>query len=171
MKPVPCALALLLAMPCACERTNTRTSDARAATNLQATDCQSEVGELLRQRDEADGRLLAARDGQRDERARADLLQHRLDSLQERDGFEDMIWSRLEQAAIREQWVRDRLARASRAERPAIQASLKDADTARESLQQGLRRVRSVSDVEWPRYKHDMESAVEALEHALLNAS
>ncbi len=171
MKPAPYALAILLAIPCACDRTNTRASDARAATNLQAKDCQAEVDELLRQRDETDGRLTAARDAQRDERARADLLQHQLDSLQERDGFEDMIGSRLDQASIREQWVRDRLARASRAERPAIQASLKDAETARDSLQQGLRRVRRVSDVEWPRYRHDMESAVEALEHALLNGS
>lgn len=170
MKPAPYALAMLLTAPCACTSTHPA-NDARGAANLQATGCEAETQELVQERDEASLRATAAKGAERDQTARSDLLQHQLDSLRERDGFEDMIWSRLEQAAIREQWVRDRLARAPRAERPAIQASLKDAETARETLEHGIRRVRRVSDVEWPRYRHDLESAVEALEHALLEAS
>lgn len=170
MKPTPYALAMLLTIPCACTSTHPA-NDARGVTSLQATGCEAEIQELLQEREEASLRATVAKNAERDQSGRSDLLQHQLDSLRERDGFEDMIWSRLEQAAIREQWARDRLARASRAERPAIQASLKDAETARETLEHEIRRVRRVSDIEWPRYRHDLESAVEALEHALLEAS
>ncbi len=99
-----------------------------------------------------------------------ELTQHQLDSLRQRDVFQDVIFYRLTQAAISEKALRARMAGVSGKARRDLEATLASARTARDAIVDALGRARKVSDLEWPRYAHDLDSATAGLD-ALLRDS
>jgi hypothetical protein len=127
------------------------------------------LARLRQERDDAVHIALHARKEADDARGQCELTQHELDSLRERETFRDLIGSRLDQAEHDERDLQEALARADGARKRAIETALRDASAARQSIDRSLRHVQSVSDVEWPRLKHDVESALEGLDHVLRN--
>ncbi len=68
------------------------------------------------------------------------------------------------------EFLHERLSRLASRQRQALEATLKEVDTAHEEVELAVRRVRSVPDMEWPRYAHDLESKVDGLERSLRSA-
>ena len=146
--------------------TPTRTT----AASAPAPERDGLVARLEAERDDALHRALDTRKESEEARGRCQLIEHDLESLRERDAFEDAIWSGLDHAAIDERAVRALLAGASRDRRRALDGALRDVAAAREAIHESLRRVHAVSEREWPRFKHDVESATEGLQRVLRDA-
>ena len=163
-----CAAATLLiaATSCAAEpRPSEPARSPQSAPTLAGFDAQT--AQLRQERDDAVHRALDARKEADDARGQCELTRHQLDSLRERETFRDLIGSRLDQADRDESSLTEALARADGGRKRAIEAALRDASAARQSIDRSLRHVQSVSDVEWPRFRHDVESALEGLDRVL----
>lgn len=175
LPPSRCVYACLLlitasTLGCGAPRQCGPASPPPAPTASAAADPVDLAARLQRERDEALHRALDAQRALDDARGQCDLTRHELDSLRELEAFEDIVWYRLGQADISAATLREAVSAAPAQRRKAMGAALEAADAAVAAIERTLRRVHSVSDVEWPRYKHDLESALDGLDRSLRDA-
>lgn len=141
-----------------------------AATGSAASDPGDPATRIERERDDALHRALDAQRALEDARGQCDLTRHELGSLRERAAFEDVVWYRLGQADTAAGALREAMTAAAGPRRKAMDAVLKEADAGVASIERTLRRVHGVSDTEWLRYTHDLESALDGLDRSLREA-
>jgi hypothetical protein len=140
----------------------------------------SEVALLKRERDDALRRALDAEraveacGAQRNEpRARelegggCETVEYENGSAHERDALEHMIGSVLDRTAIVERALREALPGLPRQRRDQIERALRDAVRERTYLESALRRMRSVTDAAWPRFRYEIQGVAERKQRAL----
>lgn len=163
-----CLVAAALGAGCGgSKRSAVEAPEAMPTTAPPASDRDALVAQLQRERDDAEHRARDAQRAANEAQSQCQLTQHELESLRERDSFEEAIWSRLGHAEISEDALRERAVGAARARRLSLEGTLKDAAAAHASIEQALRRVHLVPDIEWARYKHDVESTLDGLDRLL----
>ena len=167
--PWTVAGALVVAVAaCGGEQSNLQPSSSPPIATL---DHDAVVARAERERDDAVRRASDAQQEATRALGACQLTQHELDSLRERTSFVQSVWSRLEQTEITERAVRERLAGAARDKRRPIEEALRSVGASRDTVERSVRRVHTVADVDWPRFKHDQESALDGMDRTLRDSA
>ena len=166
-KQASAGFAVIVAFTVGCAGSNTSAPPA-AAPNMQAS-CpypEEAIATAVRQRADAEHRARDARQEAERARGEAQLMQHELDDLRSRDTFEDMVWYRVSQAEIDLQAMREWASRAPATRR----AKLAEVEKTLDWVEHEARRARSITDANWVRYAHDVESALRDIDRTLRDA-
>ena len=136
-------------------------------TTLTSASTEEPLARVLRERDDANRRAVAAEGKLTAQKDECDTAKRDLAKLHERDVFEQSIWIRLEQVELTIHSLGDFLPQANRDQKKSIQRAIDDALPLRAEVEHQIRRIHAITDNEWPHFQRELGGKMDKLEDVL----